>query len=324
MKLDRNGDSVWAQRRNEFEKEKKVYESVLLTFNGIKENDDVYNCSIPFLYNGDKYIFGRVEPCDKWATSRIYIFKETSPDVYDRVKDVISYRMEDPFISIINNELIFGGVYTIKSKGKAISYNTCYFRGEEPFELEYFTNGPKDMKDIRLVQLPDGIGVFSRPDGYVGFTVIKDINELDEEVISNAEIIDFVAEGGYGGVNQCYYLNSGMIGIIGHMVYPYTRTDGGTERAYVNIAAVFDPKERKTVMSKIIGTRTCYPASDRKRMHPAGYPIDDVAFTSGIVMREDGKVDLYSGLSDALEGRMVIDYPFEGYGKICYGGNILK
>ena len=54
-----------------------------------------------------------------------------------------------------------------------------------------------------------------------------------------------------------------------------------------------------------------------------GVYLDDTAFTSGIVMREDGKVDLYSGLSDALEGRCVIDYPFEGYGKIVYGGNIL-
>lgn len=41
-------------------------------------------------------------------------------------------------------------------------------------------------------------------------------------------------------------------------------------------------------------------------------------------MRGDGKVDLYSGLSDALEGRITIDYPFEGYGKIVYGDNVLK
>ena len=40
------------------------------------------------------------------------------------------------------------------------------------------------------------------------------------------------------------------------------------------------------------------------------------AFTSGIVMREDGKADLYSGLGDAAQGRVVIDYPFAGYGKI--------
>ena len=34
------------------------------------------------------------------------------------------------------------------------------------------------------------------------------------------------------------------------------------------------------------------------------------AFTSGIVMRQDGKVDLYSGIGDTEVGRIVIDYPF--------------
>lgn len=324
MKLDRNGDATWAQRRDKFEKEKKIYESVLLTFDGVNEADDVYNCSIPFMYQGKKYIFGRVEPHDKWATSRIYIFRETEQDVYSKIDNAISYRMEDPFIAMIGGGMIFGGVCVVKSKGNPVSYSTCFFKGDQPFELDYFTNGPKDMKDIRLVEMPDGIGVFSRPEGYVGFTVIKDINELDDEVITNAPVIDFIAEGGYGGVNQCYYLDSGYIGIIGHMVYPYTKADGSIERAYTNIAAVFDPVKRKTVMNKIIGTRTCYPASYRKRMHPTGYEIDDVAFTSGIVMRKDGKADLYSGLSDALEGRIVIDYPFEGYGEIVYGGNVLR
>lgn len=33
-------------------------------------------------------------------------------------------------------------------------------------------------------------------------------------------------------------------------------------------------------------------------------------------MRKDGKCDLYSGVGDTREGRMVIDYPFEGHGDI--------
>jgi hypothetical protein len=39
-------------------------------------------------------------------------------------------------------------------------------------------------------------------------------------------------------------------------------------------------------------------------------------------MRNDSKCDLYSGISDAAEGRTVIDYPFEGYGKIVSFGGI--
>ena len=85
MIVNRNGDCCWSEQREEFEKNKKIYESVLLNFTGVKENEDVYNCSIPFLYNGKRYIFGRVEPHDKWATSRIYIFEEIAKDTYSKV-----------------------------------------------------------------------------------------------------------------------------------------------------------------------------------------------------------------------------------------------
>ncbi len=323
MKLDRNGDAVWSKAREKFENEKVIYESTLLTFKGIKEGDDVYNCSIPFVYNGKKYIFGRVEPHDKWATSKAYIFEETSPDVFEVVREASSHLLEDPFVAVIDGEMIFGGVRVTKMKSEPVSYSTCFYKGKDPMDLFYFTTGPDMMKDIRLVKLPEGIGVFSRPEGYVGFTVIDSIDELDDKVIANAPMTDFIEKDGYGGVNQCYYLSSGVIGIIGHMVYPKLNSAGQTERVYINTAAIYDYKNRKTLMHKIIGTRRCYPASDRIRIGNIGVPLDDTAFTSGIVMREDGKVDLYSGLSDALEGRITIDYPFEGYGKIVNGGNIL-
>ena len=324
MIVNRNGDCCWSEKRDEFEKNKNIYESVLLKFTGVKENEDVYNCSIPFEYGGKRYIFGRVEPHDKWASSRIYIFEETSKDTYNKVENVISYQLEDPFFTIIDNELVLGGVSVIKSKGEAVNYRTYFYRGNEPFEPTYFTTGPDMMKDIRLVQLPDGIGVFSRPDGYIGFTVIKDLSELDDKIISEAPIIDFISGDSYGGLNQCHYLSGGMIGMIGHMVYPKINKNSQLERVYINIAAVFDPNTKKTVMNKIIGTRRCYPESAHVRMGNNGVPLDDCAFTSGIVMREDGKVDLYSGLSDALEGRITIDNPFEGYGNIVYNTNILK
>ena len=54
MKLDRNGDVIWAEARNKFEKEKTIYDNALLTFIGLEEGEDVYNCSIPFVYKGKK------------------------------------------------------------------------------------------------------------------------------------------------------------------------------------------------------------------------------------------------------------------------------
>ena len=44
--------------------------------------------------------------------------------------------------------------------------------------------------------------------------------------------------------------------------------------------------------------------------------LKDCAFTSGIVPRPDGRVDLYSGLCDCEEGRITIDDPFAAHGGV--------
>ncbi|MCI8361224.1 MAG: DUF1861 family protein, partial [Clostridiales bacterium] len=57
-----------AEKRARFEKEKKIYDSALLIFQGV-DGFDVYNCSIPFTWQGETYIYGRVEKRDEWARS---------------------------------------------------------------------------------------------------------------------------------------------------------------------------------------------------------------------------------------------------------------
>jgi len=168
-----------------------------------------------------------------------------------------------------------------------------------------------------------GIGVFSRPRdeetekkygslSIVGFTTIRSLDELDENVVSEAKVIDGMFDvGEWGGCNQCYLLDTGYIGIIGHKCYLYDWDDGRQMQAYCNVAFVFDPETHKLLEEKVIGTRTCYPEGPAKVFNTT-----DVAFTSGIVMREDGKCDLYSGIGDAEEGVITIAYPFEGYGKL--------
>lgn len=180
------------------------------------------------------------------------------------------------------------------------------------------------MKDIRLVQLAnDEIGVFSRPRGeevrekygsesVVGFTTVKSLSELNAEVIENAPIIDgLFQDDEWGGCNQCYLLSSGLIGVIAHKSYNQPTEDGGNIKVYVNNSFVFNPETHTFVDEKIIATRSSYPEGPAKRSS-----LVECAFTSGIVMRPDGKVDLYSGIGDTEEGRVTIDYPFEGYGDI--------
>ena len=174
------------------------------------------------------------------------------------------------------------------------------------------------MKDVRLVELADGrIGVFSRPrneeietrygsGAMVGFAVIDTVDQLNAEVIENVRYIEgLFGKGEWGGCNQCYLLKDGRIGVIGHRSYKQLDSDGVELQSYVNISFIFDYKTFAVSDLKIIGDKPSYPDTE----HMLDY-LKDCAFTSGIVMREDGRADLYSGLGDVTEGRITIDAPF--------------
>ncbi len=310
------------EKKKIFETQCRIYESSTLQFVGV-DGCDVYNTTIPFWYEGKQYLFGRVERRNEWARSWVRLFVNTDKDVWSLVADAPWYQLEDPYITIIDGSLVMGGTHVRYSASEIQTYYGYFYQGKNLFDLRYYTTGPDYMKDIRLVPMADGkIGVFSRPrdeeimkqyhcESMIGFTVIDDIASLTAEVIVSAPYIEGIfAEGEWGGCNQCYLLDTGLIGVIGHKCY---KEDGNS--IYMNTAFVFDPVARKVLEEKIIGTRKCYPEG------PAKVPtLTDCAFTSGIVMREDGRADLYSGIGDCQEGRIVIDYPFAGYGEICQAG----
>lgn len=308
------------EEKQKFEQNKKIYESAILRFIGIDKEYDIFNTSVPFQKDGKIYIYGRMEKRDDWSRSWTRLFVQTGKDCYTLVPDTMIYQLEDPFIAVIDGELIFGGTHARIKQSELDTYYAYFYKGKDLNDLFYFTTGPDFMKDIRLVQLTDKrIGVFSRPrseeirkkyssESIVGFTIINNLDELSADVIENASIVEGLFDKDeWGGCNQAYCLDSGMIGVIGHKCY---RSEDDL-LVYFNISFVLDPTTNKISDMKIIGTRSCYPDG------PAKVPnLIDCAFTSGIVMREDGRVDLYSGIGDTAEGRIVIDYPFEGYGKI--------
>lgn len=309
------------ERRLDFEAKKHIYESARLIFIGV-EGYDVYNCSIPFMYHGKQYIFGRVERRGEWARSWVRLFENTGKDTFTLVPDSMVYQLEDPYVSFVGGQLVMGGTHVRYKTGSIDTYYGYFYKGTDLNDLYYFTTGPDYMKDIRIVELADGrIGVFSRPRhenleggaaSMIGFTVINSLDELTSEVILNAPYIHGIFNSGeWGGCNQAYLLDSGLIGIIGHMSYSDKDEEGNHLTVYTNCAFVLNPDNRELLHFSVIGTRPCYPLYDTKRPD-----LVDCAFTSGIVMREDGKSDLYSGIGDAAEGRITIDYPFEGFGKI--------
>ena len=302
--------------REKFEQERAEEQGILLTFEGV-EGYDVYNTSVPFMYEGKEYIFGRVERRNEWATSTVCLFSKKAEDVWERVKDTMMYQLEDPFVVRINGELVLGGTRVDFSRGKLSGFCGVFYKGTNLFNLYYFTTGPQQMKDIRYVQLTDGkVGVFSRPRGeeirkkygseaVIGFTVLNSINELDADVVERATAIEGVfGRDEWGGCNQCLLLENGKIGVIGHGCY--NEFDGTINQlVYTNIAFVFDPETFQVSDLKMIGTRKSYPTGEGKKPNLA-----DCAFTSGIVKRDDGRYDLYSGVGDTAEGRVIIENPF--------------
>lgn len=308
------------QQRQEFEQSKRIYESAKLSFQGV-EGYDVYNTSIPFDWEGKTYLFGRVERRAEWARSWVRLFENSGPDDWTLVPGSMIYQLEDPYVSRIAGELVLGGTHVRYKMSEIDTYYGYFYRGSDLHDLYYFTTGPDFMKDIRLVELADGrVGVFSRPrhagiqkkygsEAQIGFAVINNLDELSAEVVENAPYIaGLFGEGEWGGCNQVYLLDSGLLGVIGHKSYTEQDANGEKLLVYLNIAFVFDPVLHEALDLKIIGTRPCYPAAPAKRPE-----LVDCAFTSGIVLRPDGKADLYSGIGDTGEGRIVIDDPFRQY-----------
>ncbi len=285
---------------------------------------DVYNPSIPFSWKGQRYIFGRVERRGEWARSWVRLFSETAPDRWTLVPNSMIYQLEDPYVATIAGELILGGTHVRFQGGQLETYYGYFYRGTDLHDLKYFTTGPDYMKDIRLVELANGkIGVFSRPrneeimkkygsESMVGFCTIDSLDQLNAKTIAAAPYVPGLFDNGeWGGCNQAYLLDSGLIGLIGHKCYKETSATGVELQVYFNIALVFDPKQFRFIHEAIVATRKSYPDGPAKRPN-----LTDCAFSSGIALRPDGLVDLYSGIGDTEVGRVAIPNPFAAYGKI--------
>lgn len=305
-----------------FEKElvARKIESNVLTFEGLT-NFDVYNCSQIFTWKGKKYIFGRVEKRNEWMHSWVCLFEKMTEDTWALVENSMIYQLEDPFVSIIEDEIVLGGTHVRIQQGRLDTYCCYFYRGKDLDDLRYFTTGPQKMKDIRLVQLQDGrVGVFSRPHtkevfekfgsaSMIGFTIIDSLEELSDKVVLEAPYLQgLFSDGEWGGCNQAFLLADGQLGVLGHISF---LDEEKQQSIYMNMSFVLDPVMRTISDYQLIGTRQSYPQGPSKKKN-----LQDCAFSSGLIQRSDGRVDLYSGIGDTQEGRTVISDPFKNHGSI--------
>ncbi|MCL6443562.1 MAG: DUF1861 family protein [Alicyclobacillus sp.] len=281
-----------------------------LAFEGVGDRD-VYNITAPFLDEGETVIAGRVESRTS-EYSDVMTFVERNGTWIPRAGSRIFRHLQDPFYTLVRNELVFGGVEVWPNPylSNAIQYRTVFYRGQNIRSLRLFAVGPQWMKDIRLVEMHDGrIGVFTRPNGdhwggqaQICFTIVNTLDDLTPWEISTAKpIAGLFAPGEWGGANELHLLADGRIGVLGHISYR------SPDRLlhYRPMTFIFDPDTFEASHIQVIAERACFPSGKAKRPD-----LDDVVFSGGLVREGNGTAVLYAGVADAEAHRLVVPDPF--------------
>lgn len=287
-----------------------------LMFEGVKEDEDVYNITSPFFFEKRRYLAGRVEKRnEEWSH---VVFFEEKDGKWIADQSIPTLPLQDPFVTKINGEFIVGGVEVfedIENPGM-LNYRTDFYRGSSLRNLTLFAKGPDRMKDIRLLQLAkDRILVMTRPQGKIcidgktydagrgkiGYTILHSLDQLTVESILKAEVFEdqFVPEE-WGGCNQLFQLKNGLVGILSHIA----RFDEEGNRHYYSSSFCMNPLTGQHMPMKLIAVRDNFADGAAKRAD-----LKDVIFSGGLELGE--KVMLYCGVSDAEGHRIEIADPFK-------------
>jgi len=295
-----------AELLSEFKGE--VHHPKKLNFGGVEEND-VYNITAPFEQRGEMIIAGRVEARDS-EHSRVIFFVE-SDDEWIPKEGAPTFKLQDPFYTIIAGDLVLGGVeiYPHPENPDALAWRTVFYKGKDIYSLELLFKGPDGMKDLRLAELASGeVAIITRPQGEkggrgkIGYAKIQNLSELTLDVVNTAPLLDdqFV-DAEWGGANEIHLLRNGKLGILGHIAC----FDMQEDRHYYPMIFVLDPETGEHTDIQLIATRSQFLPGSSKRPD-----LIDVVFSGGLVRNSDRTACLYAGISDAEAHVVTIDDPF--------------
>jgi len=282
---------------------------------------DVYNPSVPFEFEGEEYIAGRVESSGKqFEHSTLTVFFRREADRYIPLAKPV-FPIQDPNITWIGEDLVLSGVSVFPLGPGQADYRQVFYKGKDLKHLEKFLEGPLKMKGIRLVRQADGkLGVYTRPQGkkgglgQIGYTEVDSLDKLTEKAIDDAGLLSTrFPNGEWGGVNQVIGLPDGRHLCIGHRAFwggderpsVWRVFNRKRERHYFPWAFIHDPKTGEVADLGILGERANFPPCPAK-----DYDLADVLYTAGIVDSDKpGKVKLIVGISDTQAGVMEINDP---------------
>lgn len=299
------------QLLEEFSSRVKPAQPEKVIFTGVGTND-VYNITAPFEDKGEQVIAGRVESRDS-EHSKVYFFVERDGEWIPREGELV-FELQDPFFTKIAGELVLGGVQIFPhpiNEGQ-LGWRTVFYKGSSISELQEFAKGPDGMKDLRLIELPDGsIGVLTRPQGEkggrgkIGWVRISSLEELTLDVINEAPLLEgqFIDEE-WGGANEPHLLANGLIGVLGHVA----SFDDEGNRHYYPMVFALNPSTGEISDMELIAARSNFLPGPSKRPD-----LVDVVFSGGIVRKPDGTADFYAGISDSEAQKITIVDPFLQY-----------
>jgi hypothetical protein len=171
--------------------------------------------------------------------------------------------------------------------------------GDDLDELNLVCVGPPGMKDIRVVELEEGVGVFTRPQGEkgglgkIGFVRVPRVEDITPQLLQDAPVIPgLFVDGEWGGVNAAHLAPDGFINVAGHIA----RRGDGLE--YYPIAFIFDPLTFAVSSLQIVATRNCFPDTESKK------PSTKRVLFSGDIAALGQLADWYGGVSDARGGKL--------------------
>lgn len=279
-----------------------------IIFNGV-EGYDVYNTTAPFAWNEEIYIIGRVEKRDSEHSKAVFFVQDENGQFKPK-QAIKQYDLQDPYISFIGNTIVFGGteIFPHPDNPEKLAWRAKFYYGTDLTNLQFLTNGPTGMKDIRLIELKDKrIGVFSRPQGdkgkrgKIGFTIVDNLHNLTPVVINDALLLEQFDDEEWGGCNEATLLSNGKVGVLGHIA----KFSTGDVRHYYPMVFCIDPLTGEYSDMKIIAERQNFLPGPSKRDD-----LIDVLFSSGIKCHGNGYATLYTGVSDVEAQQIEIVDPF--------------
>lgn len=119
-----------------FEKTQLMAKGEKIKFANV-EGRDVYNITAPFDVDGKKVIAARVEKRDS-EFSQVMFFVNDG-ETWIPMKGTPVFDLQDPFVTKINDEIIFGGVDVFQNENAPhqLLWRTFFYRGKSIYDLKF-------------------------------------------------------------------------------------------------------------------------------------------------------------------------------------------